>query len=136
MMQQQQKNRNNWCFTLNFRMVRITASIEKEVILQKKNANSDRCIANALSISRQSVARIIKKHDIQRPPLKKGRPPKVEPRVRNMIVEKIKKKETRNAATASKLVLLEEGLNVTSRHIHNILYEANLKAVRAVQSPR
>ena len=117
-------------------MVRITAKIKQEIILQKKNTNSDRCIAKALSISRQSVANIIQKHNIQRLPLKMGRPPKVEPRVKNLIVEKVKNKLTRNAATASKLVLSEEGLNITSRHIYNILHKANLKAVRPVRKPK
>ena len=110
--------------------------MEQEVILRKKNTDSDRCIAKALSISRQSVANIIQKHNIQRPPLKMGRPSKVEQYVKNLIIEKVKNKETRNAATASKLVFSEEGLNITSRHIHNILHKANLKVVRSVRQPK
>ena len=117
-------------------MVHITAKIEQEVISRKKNADSDRCIAKALSISRKSIATIIQKHNIQQPPLKMGRPSKVEQHVKNLIIEKVKNKSTRNAATASKLVLSEEELNVTSRHIHNILHKANLKAVQSVRKPK
>ena len=117
-------------------MVKITARIEKDIIKRKKNGESDRHIPSAQSISRGSVYNIIQKHKINPPPPKMGRPPKVSQRVKNFIVQKIRNKQTRNTATASKLVQQEEALKVTPRHICNILHETNLEVVRVVPKPK
>ena len=98
-------------------MVKISAMIEEDIISRKKNGESDRCVAKTLKISTASVSRTVHKHNIKPPTSRIGRPPKVQQHVKNLIVQKIRNKETRNAATASKLILLEEGLKVTPRHI-------------------